>query len=593
MTKKKKIIISAICVGIILIGLILGIVLANVKRYSMKYQKEFDFNNHTTMTKITWDAKYTSTGVTYNNGVRKFRTSDEKYGLFSLAENKMIVDVKYKAVDAIYSHTDTQKSYFKLTSFDSNRIDVVDEKGQDVGFLRYSEEGDNTYTNIKARDVNLTSNKDSVKTNINNNFVDEEIKVKDISVKTTYYEKDLYFYEVWNITSTDNIVYQNLYKITNEGHQLIQTINNEIGISLDNTNHKILFLTNGTPVFINSRTQTFNNSIISITPEIYDINFNPKGSSTVDQELIKYTTGAFRIGDSIIAQFVIPTTEEKYDYSETNTNGETYYYNVKTYKFSLKNGSFKQITFDYLINNYYDNFNLETALINASKIEDKSLNVAENILINERLQMKTLNYEFNTITKIKDDRYIASIDGTKNFNLIDKGYNLIAHLENCSSIFATNDAIIAKADGYYYICNVNGVIIKKYSYDDITDLKDDQYYLKRVTKTDSGKTTYEFYLEQLGLTQETPLYTYNETDKYIFKGNKYDSLQKYITNEYSFFMGINKVDETYTYSFYTIDGTHLNTITGVSNDAYTPVLVYSDDTRVVLYVSDQYFTLDR
>ena len=129
MTKKKKIIISSICVGIILVGIILGIVFANIKRYSMKYQKELEFNNHTTMTRITWDAKYTATGTTYHNGVRKFRTSDEKYGLFSLAENRMIVDVKYKSIDHINSDSDTKKSYFKLTSFDSNRLDVVDEKG--------------------------------------------------------------------------------------------------------------------------------------------------------------------------------------------------------------------------------------------------------------------------------------------------------------------------------------------------------------------------------------------------------------------------------------------------------------------------------
>ena len=125
MTKKKKIIISAICVGVLLIGIILGIVLANIKRFSIRHQKEFDFNNHTFMTEITWDAKYTVSGTTYNNGTRVTRTSDNKYGIFSLTENKMLVDVKYKNITPIHSDSDTKKSYFKLTSFELNKLEVI------------------------------------------------------------------------------------------------------------------------------------------------------------------------------------------------------------------------------------------------------------------------------------------------------------------------------------------------------------------------------------------------------------------------------------------------------------------------------------
>ena len=89
MSKKKKIIISAVCIGVLLIGLVVGIILANIKRYNLKYQDAFDFNNHTQMIEVNYDAQYNPQGITYNNGVKKFVTSGNKYGLFSYFENKI------------------------------------------------------------------------------------------------------------------------------------------------------------------------------------------------------------------------------------------------------------------------------------------------------------------------------------------------------------------------------------------------------------------------------------------------------------------------------------------------------------------------
>ena len=129
------------------------------------------------------------------------------------------------------------------------------------------------------------------------------------------------------------------------------------------------------------------------------------------------------------------------------------------------------------------------------------------------------------IMKINDNRYIASIGGRSNFNLIDKNYNLISHFENCLSILATEDTIIANSDGYYYICNTDGVIIKKYATQNITYVRDDKYYIKKVEKIVNNKTTYEYYLEQLGLSQDTPLYTYSNEDKYTFNGVTYDGIR--------------------------------------------------------------------
>ena len=595
MSKKKKIIICSVCIFVLLTGIIVGVILANIKRYSMRYQREFDFNNHTQLVELNIDE---SIHIPYddfhNNGIKKVRTVDNKHGLYSYVENKMIIAPTYSTISTLRNDASSQKSYFKLNSeTQPNRIKVVDEKGKDLGIFEYNENKDTTYTKIKAKDIDFSTNKGNVKANVNNKFVDETVSVRSVSYVSTYYYDDLYFYEVWKIVTTDDIVYQNLYKVTKDGHKLIQTLNTEAGISLEKTNLNIVFLANGNPMFVGTREQTFDGEVVIHETQIYDINFNLKGTAKISDELNQYKIAEFRVGNSVLSQFKIPTNDEKYDLYETDANGETKFYRIETYKLSLNNGHFNQITFDYLINNYYDEFNLETVLINASKIDDKQTDAPNNYIINERLQFKEINYEFNYITKIKDDRYIASLNNNSNFNLIDKNYNLISHFENCSHIFATEDTIIASNGGYYYMCNLDGVIIKKYSMPNIIYIRDNQFYIRKEEKVVNTKTTIEYYLEQLGLSQESPLYTYSTADKYTYKGETYDNI--ILTNtEYATLLTTIKTEgSSYTYSIYTIDGKLLKTITGVSTNVYYPEILYSNDCHVVIFINNTKFVIDR
>lgn len=603
MSKKKKIIISAVSVGIVLIGIILTIILVNIKRFNMSTVDEFVFNHHTRMQIVGYDqTAYTNTGSTYNNGTTIVTQTGggTKLGIYSYVDNKFIAPAEYDVIASAGTSSESVKSYFKLTkNTELKNVNIIDEKGLNLEIFSYDANTGKTFANIKTKNITLTGNKKKVNAKIKNKFVDEAVEIIDAKLTDTKYYKGRYHYEIWTITTADGIEYKNLYKLENNRHNLVQTINNEIGISLDTRNIELIFLTDGRPMFLDSRIVTFDGDIQSFEYYIYDINFNEKGCATLREDIVNHTSSFFRLGNSIFVQFKIPATEDKYEFAEIIESPEikVNYYNLETKKIDLKNGRLSDVNFDYLINNVYSDFNIETILISASKIKDKKLANPQNLLINERLQTKELNYEFNHIKKINDDRYITSIDGTSNFNLIDKGYNLILRLENYTNIFATNDTIIVSDSYYSYICNLDGVIIKKYVAGSVYNIHDSQYYLRKITQDVDGISVDFYYLEQLGLTNEIPLYTYSANGKYTYRNNNYDYVRLYTdTKNCTLIITSTQVEGNYTYDFFNIDGTCLysvtNQINGISG-GNNVTEYYSDADNVVMKVDSSYYTLNR
>ena len=603
MSKKKKIIISAVTVGIVLIGIILTIILVNIKRFNMSTVDEYTFNHHTRMQIVGYDqTAYTNTGSTYNNGTTVVTQTGggTKLGVYSYVDNKFIAPAEYDVIASAGTDSESVKSYFKLTkNTELKNVNIIDEKGAKLEIFSYDSNTGKTYANIKTKTITLTENKKKVNAKIKNKFVDETVEIIDAKLTDTEYFKGRYHYEIWTITTADGIEYKNLYKLENHKHNLVQTLNNEIGISLDTRNIELIFLTDGRPMFLDTRTVTFGTDIQAYEYYIYDINFNEKGCASIEENVIKHTNSIFRLGNSLFIQFKIPATEDKYQFAEITESSENKvnYYNLKTKKINLKNGRLSDVNFGYLINNVYSNFNLETVLISASKIQDKKLNNSQNLLINERLQTKELNYEFNHIKRINDNRYITSIDETRNFNLIDKNYNLVLKLENYNNIFATNDAIIVSDSNYSYICNLDGVIIKKYVAGSVYNIHDSQYYLRKVTQEVDEISVDFYYLEQLGLTDEIPLYTYAENGKYTYKNNNYDYVRLYTdTKNCTLIITSSQVEGNYTYDFFNIDGTCLYSVTNQTNGisgGNNVTEYYSDADNVVMKVDSSYYTLNR
>ena len=616
LTKKNKIILSSVIVGVILLGVILTIILVNIKRFSLKPTDEINFNSHTQLVEINFGAETSAVGTVYNNGAQIIKNNSTlKQGIFSYKQNKKIVDTIYDNVTVINTGGSYSKTYFKLKNSGSTTFEIVDENGIKVDFLNSVEtrlEGGvfeiKPVANIKAKTINLSERNQKIKTKINNKYHDKTIVVKSIAFDQSYSDFDGYYndnldgYETWKITDENDVTYTNLYKIKDGKHVLIQTLDNQLGVTVDSKQFMLEFLNDGTPIFINIREIKFESQTQGFEYDIYDINFNLKGTAKIEASLID-DGKQFRIGNSIFIQEIKPATEDKYDFSSINSVlGTTSYYTIDTYKFSLKNGSFDKVNFDFVINNVSANFNVDTVLLSVTNIKAKKLDATNIKLVNERLQTKQINYEFNEILKVNNDRYITSTDGTRNFNLIDKNYNLICPLNNFNNVFATNDSIIVQDLNSTYICNQNGIVIDKMANENFVYLNDYKYYIRKETSTNYGTTTTQYYLEQLGLTQEEPIITKTSSgDK--FKGTEYQSVNLYTISPSSttdnsnikatIVVCIQKINDTnYTYKIYNIGGDLLGSFADAYN-GHTPNHFYSNDDFVVLSIGTHVFMLNR
>lgn len=616
LTKKNKIILSSVIVGVILLGVILTIILVNIKRFSLKPTDEINFNSHTQLVEINFDAETSAVGTVYNNGAQIIKNNSTlKQGIFSYKQNKKIVDTIYDNVTVINTGGSYSKTYFKLKNSGSTSFEIVDENGIKVDFLNSVEtrlEGGvfeiKPVANIKAKTIDLSERNQKIKTKINNKYHDKTIVVKSIAFDKSYSDYDGYYndnldgYETWKITDENDVTYTNLYKIKDGKHVLIQTLDNQLGVTVDSKQFMLKFLNDGTPIFINIRKIKFESQTQGFEYDIYDINFNLKGTAKIEASLID-DGKQFRIGNSIFIQEIKPATEDKYDFSSINSVlGTTSYYTIDTYKFSLKNGSFDKVNFDFVINNVSASFNIDTVLLSVTNIKAKKLDATNIKLVNERLQTKQINYEFNEILKVNNDRYITSTDGTRNFNLIDKNYNLICPLNNFNNVFATNDSIIVQDSNSTYICNQNGIVIDKMANENFVYLNDYKYYIRKESSTNYGTTTTQYYLEQLGLTQEEPIIT-KTTSGDKFKGTEYQSVNLYTISpsttadnsniKATIVVCIQKINDTnYTYKIYNIGGDLLGSFANAYN-GHTPNHFYSNDDFVVLSIGTHVFMLNR
>lgn len=609
MSKKKKIIISSVTCGIVLIGIILTIILVNIKRFDMKAQDKFDFNNHQNMTVISRDTSYIYTGDNgssvdtskyYAKGTEIIKkesgSSTIKMGLYSYLKNKNIIDPIYDDVSVIFSNREANRSYFKLNTESTTEYEVkiVNQDGKGLSFLTFDKEKKETRSEIKARTIDLKEKNNSVKANVNKKYHNETIVVTSATIGSNdyYFSDGEYDYEIWELTTNDGLTYKNLYRIVDDKHELVQTLNNDLGVSLESQDLQLEFLTDGTPIFINIREIQYKSETQSIEYEIYDINFNLIGKSQINYNIYEKTHKGFRIGNYLIFQARIEANEDKYDYFVTS-NFNTYYYSLKTFKLNLKNANITEVKFDYYIQDYNDNFNTNTALIFARAIKNKQLSTYENLLINDKMQIKAIDYYFDTIVKISDNRYLTSANDS-NFNLVDKYYNLITNLESFDTVYATENALIVKDSNQTYICNYDGIVLKKIANDNFIYLNDSHYYFVTQTRKEDDGTYTDYYIEELGLTEEKPFFTTKTPTGYKFNGTEVDNIILVADDFATLIFVVNQDDYgTYTYTVYNTSGTNLGTITSVTTSNYTPTYMYSDSNNVILKVDTKYIVLDR
>ena len=598
-TKKLWIIITSIvCVAVLLSVAIASIIISTRKRLDMTPTNVISYNNHTKLRVVSPANNvsiYNSSNPTYysNGNVLVVNEDTDTYGVYSYVKDREVIPTNYEYSKitpiAIKSNgIATGENLFKLgNKFGeiSNRITFHNDEGDDIKITEYDSEKDENYAYIKQRKMSVSEKRKGVKVTTKNRYTYEKVSVANVTYSTSYIAEGKYNYEVWSITTKDGKNYQNFYKVENKQRELIQT-NNLLGnsVELSDTELQMTFLKNDKPAFytVSNRANLDGAELLNLTA--YDIDLNNIGSVNVSTENLSTIVA---VGNKFLLQFTTPCSEKDYDFAKTS-GSITKYYKLETYSFNLKTGDYDKEKFNYLITDYNNDFNSETVLITAQRIKDKTLEDSQLLLINDYLKTKEINYDIDTISQISKDRYL--VENSLGQYLVDEKYELIAYLGNYDNYFTTGNAIMLSktSTGYTYVCSLDGIVVKQYFTNKITNVYNEKYYMvETTTKKDDGTYT-EFYLETLGVRQSTPLISQKQDNEtYTYNGVEYVGYNAdVIADGVSIITRIRKNGETYTYEFYNIEGKKLLELHNfTSTDRVLNHWGYEDDNNILLYIS--------
>lgn len=615
MSKTKKIVIASICTGIIVLGVILSVILVSIKRFSTYTELENSYNKHTVMDSSTLSSAYhTSNSTVYENGTQIVKDNLEKSGIYSWKEKKMLVPAIYNEITCIESSTEANKSYFQLIDhLNTNRINIVDEKGQSLNCLIYDEDTAETYVNIKTKTVEIKGKGNDQHASVSKKFHNKKVSITSFTLEDEL-KGEGYHYEFWKLTTTSGETYTNIYDMT-EDRKLIQTIGITEGLDIDTNDLSPIALTNGDIRFVSTEVETDSNGISAISINIYDKNYNLKKAVHIDSTLISAINNGnvAYVGNNLLFQAIESATEKDYDFTREGSEGIEYY-NYTTYKLNLKSGTFGEIKFNYIITSSECIINQSTSLLGVNKIKDKKLGNQAYLLINNKLQTRELDYSFNNpLVKLNDNRFVAinssslSSD-TATITLIDKNYKKICDLGSYDTsetdMFNTQNSIVINDGDKTYIRDMNGVIVKTYDSDKVIvhNIYNENKYMVEVEYEDqnTSKTTETplkaYYLEDLGVRDEYPIYLENKDNNTVISGSTYyaDVILDYNEN-YSLVIKITSNNGAYNYGFYNFDGDLLYTVYNVSDTAKR-VSIYGSsigEDYVIISFDGKQFVLDR
>lgn len=603
MSKRAKIITGIVTAVIVVAVLIIGIVLATGNKFDMANYDTVQFNDHTSAFKSNISEQYNlASDIQYYSGGTRIVTPKDnvyKFGVYSHTQQKLVVPTIYDEFEVLANRVDGEKSYFLFKSQEhKNELNLYDHNGNKINILNIDKTSHKTMGQIMVKDISYSDDNNSIIASIKNKHIQENIIVTDISYEDSYYMEDMYHYEVWSLEDENGAEYNNLYKVNNGGdRELIQTLNGTVGHLIDsNTGLSLKILNSGTPLFLSGNLET---------PEgltVYDIDYKKKGVLKFNENLLQYPYINFSLGNDFYYQFLIPTNEENYEFSRPNSVGILEYYQVRTFKIDLVSAEIQKSNVEFIIHNA-TYINPRTTLAKIQYIEDETLGDIETVLINNKFQILEIDYEFESITKLNDKRYLAHKPNSNIYYIIDEEYKLISTLNNYQHLFTTNNAIIFSDNTQQYVCNFDGIIMNKYKIGTIENIHNKDYYLVTKSSQDENDPSIEitkYYIENLGFTKETPLHTSVEnTNTYTYKNTQYDLFEIYKgldNGEIALNVMIRgKIDQdnaTMTYQFYSMNDTLLYTLPSQpQNASYT--VVYSDANFVILNFNTNLIVFDR
>lgn len=599
MSKKKKIIISSICAGVILLGTILTIILLNIKRFSSYTDSVITYNDHTYMTKVDTSAYHSNIDAKiYENATRIIEDNSNKAGLYSYKQGKILIEPSYDSIEAIEEKTDGGNTYFLLKDNDRpNEIKIVDKYGEDIKVTAYDKTSNKAYTFVKEKSV-ISKEKRGKITTKTGDFEKKKTYISSASLDSEYIGEN-YHYEVWEFETEDGEEFKNIYDL-NKNRELVQSMGIETGLTLENTTLWLMVMENGDIRFI-EKVQNMNGSEHkSETLAIYDQNYNLKNKVNLG---MTSTWTIVPVGDKFLLQTKEYGSESDYTYRVSGSEGIEYY-KLTTYTIDFKTGKLKTKKFNYILNadsSKHSILNQNTTILDVQKIKDKQVaDTTTYLLINNRLQTKEIDYSIESLTKITEDRFIAKTTSTaqNNYVLINNKFELICEFRGIDSYFTTSESVIVTRDQKSYVCNLDGLILKTYDKSDIIDIHHKTYYMIKEESVVGGKNKTEYYLERLGIRNSAPISSHTAGDAmYYSNGNEYTEVKLCYENEaLSLIILVSEVSSNnYTYKFCNFDGKVLQTVTDMltpNRTFSTPLLGYSDDYVMVTFDSMNYI-LDR
>ena len=603
-SKKRKIIVAIVCVVVLIVGIIASVLLITRKRFDIT-NDTFHYNDHTTMYVDRMDSNLvvsngkgsTSTNPEYysNGTVMVNRKETAGYGIYSYIQGKLIIPTNYNTGNLIPikldNHLATSDEYIFFVGTPLSGTNTImsyyTDEGRPLDIVVYEKETNENYVKIKQKHLSLEEKRSGIKVKTKNKFYTQAVAVSNVQYVTSYVGEN-YNYERWQITAKDGTIYENLYSVECNGdRQLIQTINNTIGHNIDTASTELGVLDDGelrlvtTTPLIDSTDQT----TISVT--ISDINFKEKGSFTINinDSLSTY----FPVGNSAFLQMITPATEKKYDYAQVNDDSTISYYKLATYQIDYEDGDYEEVDCDFVVDGSPSNKRLgSSTMLTAKMIDGKMLGDSTNIIVNEDLKVKTINYTIDKVTKIKKDRYL--VENNLGLLLIDDDYKLICNLGDHDDYFTTKESVILinNNSGHTYVVDLDGTVVKRCANGQITNIFDDTYYMIEVENED-GSVSY--FTERLGV-RKNLIYTENNSldhpQKHTYNGKTYLTCSfDVLSDELSIITRVREgADNTYIYDFYNIDGDLLLTLTNFTTTERTLTYWdYTDDNHSIVHIS--------
>lgn len=600
MSKKKKIIISSICAGVILLGTILTIILLNIKRFSSYTDSVITYNDHTYMTKVGTSAYHSNIDAKiYENATQIIEDNSNKAGLYSYKQGKILIEPRYDSIEAIEEKTDGGNTYFLLK--DNNRpneIKIVDEYGEDIKVTAYNKNSDKAYTYTKERNI-IYKEKNGKITTKTGDFKKKKTYISSASLDSEYTGEN-YHYEVWKFETEDGEEFKNIYDL-NKDRELVQSIGIDTGLSIDQSNLRLTILENGDIRFVGEIFEYNGSELKSASLVVYDQNYELKGKAKIQVNQGNLTSTL--VGDKLLLQLKEYGSESDYTYRVSGNEGIEYY-KLTTHTFDLKNGKLKTKKFNYILNvdsSKHSILNQNTTILDVQKIKDKQVvDTTTYLLINNRLQTKEIDYTIESLTKISEDRFIAKTTSIaqNNYVLINNKFELICEFRGIDSYFTTSESVIVTRDQKSYVCNLDGLILKTYDKSDIIDIHHETYYMIKEESVVGGKNKTEYYLERLGKRNSSPISSHTAGDAmYHSNGKDYTEVKLIYENEaLSLVILVSQISsDNFTYKVCNFDGKILQTILDMPtpNKTFaTPLLGYSDDYVMATFDGVKYI-LDR